>query len=106
MRMSGKKSDKPHYCELATPIQAKYKPFFDQMQQDSQTYQILLYMLQHGEITPVDAFFDKNIRSMRLSARIGDLRSMGVPIKTTMRTLTSEKGATRTFAVYTIESEV
>lgn len=104
--MSKATKDKPHYSELALRTQEKYKPFFDQMQQDSQTYQILLYMLKHGEITPVDAFFDKNIGSLRLSARIADLRSLGVPIKTTMRTLTSEKGATRTFAVYTIESEV
>lgn len=99
------KREFPTYRVLPDDMQEKYGRFFKQMNESSQNYQILLYILRWGEITPADAYFDRYIGSLRLGARIHNLKAMGVPIKTHRRTITSDRGATQTFAVYTIESE-
>lgn len=67
---------------------------------DSQNRQVLQYMIDHGSINPAEAFFDIGV--YRLSGRIHDLRSAGVPIHTERVTLTSEKGATKCFARYSL----
>ena len=95
----------PTYKILPQDAQDKYGSFFKSMNKESQTYQVLLYLCRYGEITPSDAFFDRNIGSLRLGARICDLRKKGVRINTGRRTLTSERGATRSFAVYTLREE-
>lgn len=67
---------------------------------DSQNRQVFNYMVKHGSISPVEAFIDLGI--YRLSARISNLRERGIPIHTERVTVTSEKGATRHFARYSL----
>lgn len=79
----------------------KYKPVLEKMQEDSQCYLILRHILEHGSITPKEA--EKGpIYSMRLSARVWDLRKIhGVPIETT--TIVKKRGKKHiTYASYYI----
>ena len=55
------------------------------LQEGTQNYMVLDYILKHGSITPIDAFFDLGL--MRLGARIFDLRSMGAEIETEIVTI-------------------
>ena len=50
-----------------------YTPALEKMQEGSQNYHILKYMIEHGGITPKEAE-RKPIYSMRLSARIYELK--------------------------------
>lgn len=43
---------------------------------------VLMYILEHGEITPLDAM--QNLHCMRLAARISDLKAKGYDIRTKM----------------------
>ena len=71
---------------------------------DSQNRKVLRYMIDHGSINPAEAWFDLGV--YRLASRINGLRSLGIPIHTEIVTITSEKGATKRFAQYSlIESE-
>ena len=59
----------------------KYTTILQGMQEKTQCYKVLKYILEHGSITPMDAFFDLAIT--RLPARIHDLRHIwGVDIDT------------------------
>lgn len=70
---------------------------------DSQSRKVLQYMITHGSINPAEAFFDLGV--YRLSGRIHDLRSVGIPIHTERITLTSEKGVTKHYASYSLIRE-
>ena len=60
----------------------KYKPVLERMQEESQNYMILQYILENGAITPKEAE-KKPIRCMRLSARVWDLKHIwNVPVET------------------------
>lgn len=62
----------------------------------------ILKLLQEGhEVTPMDAMVD--LGCFRLGARIFDLRRMGHPIKTTMKTAKNRFGHTVQFASYKLE---
>lgn len=68
----------------------KYKPVLEKMQEDSQCYLILKHILENGYITPKEAE-KKPIWSMRLSARIWDLRRRyNIPVETD--TITVRRG--------------
>ena len=77
-----------------------YEKWLSNFGADSQNRQVLKYMIDHGSISPVEVFFDVGV--YRLSGRIHNLRAVGVPIHTERVTLTSEKGATRNFARYSL----
>lgn len=71
---------------------------------DSQSRKVLQYIIDHGSISNVEAWFDLGI--YRLASRIHDLRSMMIPIHTDIITITSDKGDTKRYARYSlIESE-
>lgn len=59
---------------------------------------VLRHMQEHGSISTIEAFFDYNIT--RLSARIWDLRHDGYEIESKTVTVKSEKGVTKSYAVY------
>lgn len=60
----------------------KYTPVLQKMQEGSQCYLILQYILENGNITPKEAE-RRPIYSMRLASRICDLRQKWeIPIET------------------------
>lgn len=67
---------------------------------DAQNRKILQYMVEHGSINNIEAWFDLGV--YRLASRIHDLRSLGIPIHTERITITSEKGVTKHYASYSI----
>ena len=69
----------------------------------TQKEKILAYLKAHGSITPKDAE-GNGIDSMRLAARIGELRKEGHCITTYMETYRSSKGVSR-YARYRLEME-
>lgn len=83
--------------------QAKYSTYLDTLQEGTQNYIILERLIQKGSITTIEAFFDFYIT--RLSARIYDLRAMGVDIETNTITKRSKKGATQSYAVYRLADD-
>ena len=82
--MSGvkKKSTPAEPKRTSQKTYKKYKPVLEKMQEDSQCYLILRHILENGSITPKEAE-KKPIYSMRLGARIWDLRrKYDIPIET------------------------
>lgn len=85
-----KKKMRPEQERTSNGLYKKYKPVLDKMQEDSQNYLVLKHILEHGAITQKEAE-RKPIYSMRLSARIYDLRhDYKVPIET--ETVTRKRG--------------
>lgn len=62
---------------------------------------VLDYLKKHGRITALDAF---HIGILRLSARIYDLRAMGVPIIRMMETHVNRDGSVKRWAVYYLDT--
>lgn len=94
--MVTKKKNTPDKTKRALPTNMskktyiKYKPILERMQEGSQNYLILMHLLEHGSITPKEAE-RKPIYSMRLSARIWDLRhDYKIPIES--KTITKKRG--------------
>ena len=56
----------------------------------TQNERILSYMKQFGSITQLDALKDLGV--MRLASRISDMKSMGVPIVSTVETVKNRYG--------------
>ena len=81
-------------------IRDKYTPYLGQMQEGSQKYQIMNYMMRYGGITSMIAFQAFGIT--RLSGRIFDLRSMGIEVETELVKSKSRKGAV-SYAVYSLK---
>lgn len=76
-----------HTQQQRRTLYAKYTPILQMMQEDSQNYLILRYMIETGGITGKEAE-QAPIYSMRLSARIYDLRhKYKVPVETEAVTL-------------------
>ena len=69
----------------------------------SQNMKVLNHIKKHGSITSWDAF--SIYHCLRLSARVSDLKKMGYPIKTTMKTVKNSDGGTTNIAVYTLAEE-
>lgn len=67
----------------------------------NQNEQVLSYLMEHGSITPMDAI--ENFGIMRLGARIFDLKSSGVPIKTLQETNKNRNGKQVRYARYVLE---
>lgn len=67
----------------------------------NQAEQVLSYLMEHGSITPMDAI--ENFGIMRLGARIFDLKSCGVPIKTMQETKKNRYGKPVHYARYVLE---
>lgn len=62
-------------------LRKKYKGLLKRIPADSQNYKVLAYILENGSITPKEAE-KKPIGSMRLSARVWDLKHRyNVPIQ-------------------------
>ena len=66
-----------------------------------QTERILRHLQDVGEITPMDAIRDYGI--MRLGARIWDLKHLGYPIRTEIKTGKNRYGEDTHWAVYRLE---
>lgn len=69
----------------------------------TQCEKILQYMKDFGSITPMEAI--EQFGCYRLSGRIHDLRTSGVPIKTTPETRKNRYGKDVTYARYSIVKE-
>jgi len=65
--------------------------------QNSKVYD---YMKEHGSIDTCRAMYDLGV--FRLSARISDLKSLGVPIKTVRKTKQTSEGQ-KTWAEYSLD---
>lgn len=82
-------------------IQKKYTPVLSEMQEGSQCYKVLKYILQHGSITSLECVLE--LRITRLSARIYDLRNKyGVPIETESVVKKHEDGTYVRYGKYTL----
>lgn len=66
----------------------------------TQTEQVLQFMHENGSITQAEAVDE--IGCYRLSARIKDLRDMGVPIKSKIESKVNRYGRKVSFARYSI----
>ena len=71
---------------------------------ESQNAQVLAYMQKHGSIDTYRAVTDLNI--FRLSARIFNLKEMGVPITGVMHYKTDEHGKRKIWKEYFINGRV
>lgn len=67
----------------------------------NQTEQVLFYMKENGSITPMEAL--ENFGIMRLGARIFDLKSCGISIKTLQETKKNRYGKPVHYARYVLE---
>lgn len=67
----------------------------------TQCEKLLDYMKEHGSVTGMESIMKLGV--MNYKGRINDLRRLGVPIKTTMETVTNAQGETKTFARYSLE---
>lgn len=77
-----------------------YRQILNSMTEGTQCYLILKHMMEHGSITTIDAFWDYGIT--RLPARIFNLRSMGVEVTSVRKTIKSDKGERRSYAIYSL----
>ncbi len=69
---------------------------------ETQSYQVLQYIVEHGSITPAEAFTELGV--YRLSGRIHDLRSIGVDIATNTETKKTGK-VRKSYARYTLNED-
>lgn len=67
----------------------------------TQCEKLLDYMKEHGSVTGMESIMQLGV--MNYKGRINDLRRLGVPIKTTMETVTNAYGEKKTFARYSLE---
>ena len=79
------------------------KDYLKDLSPGSQCYKVMQYMQRYGSITPAEAFIDLGV--YRLSGRIHNLRSIGIPIATDMVEKTMADGSTKRFARYYIDEE-
>ena len=101
--MSNKKREQaPEKLALSTRYD-KYSTYLAELQEGTQNHTILKHLIEHGQITSIEAFFDYWIT--RIGARIYDLRSMGIDIETNIVTKKSEKGARQSYAIYSLKDE-
>ena len=68
---------------------------------NNQNQRVLMYLLQHGRITQLDALGQLGV--MRLASRINDLRASGHTITTEMITVTNRYGEACRVAEYAIK---
>ena len=73
----------------------------NQIDTKSQCKLILFYLKEHGKITAKDAM--QLCGCMRLAARIHDLRSKGIPIKTKNFEYRNTAGNKVRYAIYSLE---
>lgn len=71
------------------------------MENDSQCKMILFYLKEKGKITAKEAL--QLCGCMRLAARIHDLRSKGIPIKTETHEYRNTAGNKVRYAIYSLE---
>lgn len=71
------------------------------MDNDSQCKMILFYLKEYGKITAKEAL--QLCGCMRLAARIHDLRSKGIPIKTDIHEYKNTAGNKVRYAIYSLE---
>lgn len=69
----------------------------------SQNERIISYMKQFGSITQLDALKDLGV--MRLASRISDMKSMGVPIVSTVETVVNLFGEKTYIKRYSLKKE-
>ena len=74
------------------------------MERVTQKQKILAYLKAHGSITPKDAE-GNGINSMRLAARVKELKKDGHSITTTMETHRCLDGSVSRYARYRLEME-
>ena len=70
------------------------------MEKVTQASLIIEYLEEFGSITPLEAIRD--IGCYRLSARISDIKNMGVPIKTEMVNVKNRRGKYSRIARYSL----
>lgn len=66
----------------------------------TQAQLIIEYMDEFGSITPLEAIRDLGV--YRLSARISDIKKMGIPIDTEMVTVPNRRGTRSNIARYSM----
>lgn len=93
--------EKSASADALKSIHNNYTTYLGEFQEGTQNYNILKHIIEHGSITPVEAFFDYGC--FRLPARIFDIRSKGVPIKSESVEVRSEKGVTKHYAKYSFQ---
>ena len=84
----------------ALSSQVEYTPYLRKCKEGTQNHIILFHLLNRGSITQKEAA--DHYGCYRLSARIKDLRDMGLDIETEMIP-TKSKYATSAYAKYTLE---
>jgi hypothetical protein len=70
------------------------------MEKVTQASLIIEYLEEFGSITPLEAIRD--IGCYRLSARISDIKDMGIPIKTEMVNVKNRRGKYSRIARYSL----
>lgn len=70
------------------------------MEKVTQASLIIEYLEEFGSITPLEAIRD--IGCYRLSARISDIKDMGIPIKTDMVNVKNRRGKYNRIARYSL----
>lgn len=70
------------------------------MEKVTQASLIIEYLEEFGSITPLEAIRD--IGCYRLSARISDIKDMGIPIKTEMVNVKNRRGKHSRIARYSL----
>lgn len=70
------------------------------MEKVTQARLIIEYLEEFGSITPLEAIRD--IGCYRLSARISDIKNMGIPIKTEMVNVKNRRGKYSRIARYSL----
>ena len=70
------------------------------MEKVTQASLIIEYLEEFGSITPLEAIRD--IGCYRLSARISDIKNMGIPIKTEMVNVKNRRGKYSRIARYSL----
>lgn len=73
------------------------------MEKKTQAELILEYMNEFGSITPLEAIRDLGV--YRLSARISDIKKMGIPVETQMVMVPNRRGTKSNIARYRLVSD-
>ena len=78
----------------------KYSRLLKILQPQSQKYHLMVYLIEHGSITPLEAL--KELDIYRLSGRIHELRDIGADIDTLRMEVTDRNGNRKTYAKYVL----
>jgi hypothetical protein len=84
---------------MKASVRKKYVRLLKNIDEETQNYTVLKHLLDKGSITSMEAFSEYGIT--RLSAKVFDLRGLGVDINTRMVTK-KKNGKTVSYGVYEV----